>query len=288
MTSRDIKQGPLWAARNWSANDGAGSIHDDATAAELGFRGGTVAGDVHMNQFPPVLIDLFGKDWFEQGYLSLIFRNATIDREQVQVFAETPTASEKATRVWMERADGLLVCEGTAGLGDPSQSAVRRLDYRPCSPSELRILMRVEPGMSLGDYEVVADPSKQFSRFDQSLISDPLPWYREASPWGEPVGAPCTLVEYLWGSAMRGLGPLVEESTGLFSAMEIVHVNGPFLMNQPYRIQCEVVCVGQSPKTEFVWYDQHAFNEQGVHVASLRMQSRAMKASSKLYDPSEL
>jgi hypothetical protein len=94
MTSRDIKQGPLWAARNWSANDGAGSIHDDATAAELGFRGGTVAGDVHMNQFPPVLIDLFGKDWFEQGYLSLIFRNATIDREQVQVFAEAPTASE--------------------------------------------------------------------------------------------------------------------------------------------------------------------------------------------------
>jgi hypothetical protein len=96
------------------------------------------------------------------------------------------------------------------------------------------------------------------------------------------------LVEYLWGSAMRGLGPLVEESTGLFSAMEIVHVNGPFLMNQPYHIQCEVVCVGQSPKTEFVWYDQHAYNHQGVHVASLRMQSRAMKASSKLYDPSEL
>ena len=45
-------KGPLWAARNWSADAGAGSIHDDATAAKLGFRGGTVAGDVHMNQFP--------------------------------------------------------------------------------------------------------------------------------------------------------------------------------------------------------------------------------------------
>ena len=50
----DIKRGPLWAARNWSADAGAGSIHDDATATELGFRGGTVAGDIHMNQFPPV------------------------------------------------------------------------------------------------------------------------------------------------------------------------------------------------------------------------------------------
>lgn len=279
----DVKRGPLWAARNWSADAGAGSIHDDATATELGFRGGTVAGDIHMNQFPPVLVDLFGETWFEQGYLSLLFRNPTVDREEVQVFAEVPAPGATETRVWMERADGLLVCEGSAGLGDPSESAVRALDYRPCDPSELRILRRVEPGMSLGHYDVLADPSKQFERYDQNLISDPLPWYRNASPWGEPVGAPCTLVEFLWGSAMRGLGPLVEESTGLFSAMEIVHVNGPFLMNRRYHIKCEVVCVGQSPKTEYVWYDQHAFDETGVHVATLRMQSRAMKASSPLY-----
>ena len=33
--------GPVWAARNWSADEGEGSIHDDATAAKLGFRGGT-------------------------------------------------------------------------------------------------------------------------------------------------------------------------------------------------------------------------------------------------------
>jgi hypothetical protein len=51
----DIVAGPLWAARNRSADGGAGSIHDDETASKLGFRGGTVAGDVHMNQFPPVL-----------------------------------------------------------------------------------------------------------------------------------------------------------------------------------------------------------------------------------------
>ena len=86
----DIKRGPLWAARNWSADAGAGSIHDNATATELGFRGGTVAGDIHMNQFPPVLVDLFGETWFEQGYLSLLFRNPTVDREEVQVFAEVP------------------------------------------------------------------------------------------------------------------------------------------------------------------------------------------------------
>ena len=61
----DVSEGPLWSARNWSADEGEVIIHDDATAAELGFRGGTVAGDVHMNQFPPVLLRVFGKEWFE-------------------------------------------------------------------------------------------------------------------------------------------------------------------------------------------------------------------------------
>ena len=60
-----VVTGPLWAARNWNINDGEGSIHDDETAAVLGFRGGTVAGDIHMNQFPPVLIKIFGNEWFD-------------------------------------------------------------------------------------------------------------------------------------------------------------------------------------------------------------------------------
>ena len=34
----EVITGPFWAARNWNINDGEGSIHDDETAAELGFR----------------------------------------------------------------------------------------------------------------------------------------------------------------------------------------------------------------------------------------------------------
>jgi len=82
---------------------------------------------------------------------------------------------------------------------------------------------------------------------------------------------------------MKGLGPLVEESTGLFGAMEIGYSNGPFIMDRPYRIESEVVCVGQSQQTEYVWYDSTAKNEKGELVATLRIQSRAMKASSPLY-----
>ncbi len=275
--------GPLWAARNWSIDAGDGSIHDDSTAEKLGFRGGTVAGDVHMNQFPPVLVQVFGQEWFERGNLSLSFRNATVDLEKVKVFAEPLPSGSTQTRVWMEREDGLLVCQGTAALGDHSQSELHAKDLRPCDPSELKILHRLSPGLSLGTYDVVATTDKQFQRYDTGVISDPLPWYRTDSPWGGVVAAPCTIIEYLWAYPMQGLTPYVGESVGLFGAIEIGFVNGPFLMDQPYRIESEVVCVGQSPQTEYVWYDTVAKNPAGDVVATLRMQSRSMKASSPAY-----
>lgn len=43
--------GPLRRSVN-NASKVAGSIHDDATATKLGFRGGTVAGSIHLELFP--------------------------------------------------------------------------------------------------------------------------------------------------------------------------------------------------------------------------------------------
>ncbi len=44
-----------------------GGIHDDDTATDLGFRGGTVAGAIHMEQFPPLLLEMFGADFWQTG-----------------------------------------------------------------------------------------------------------------------------------------------------------------------------------------------------------------------------
>ncbi len=232
-----------------------------------------------------VLLKIFGNEWVERGNLSLTFKNATVDREEVRVFAEPLADGAHQTNVWMERADGLLVASGTAAVGDHSQSLLRTRDLRPCDPAELRILNRLEPGLSLGVYEVHATTDKRFHRYDTHVISDPLDWYRDAaaSPGGEIVAAPCTFIEYLWAYPMKGLAPYVGESVGLFGAIEIGAINGPFLLNRDYVISSEVVCVGQSPQTEYVWYDTVARTPEGVEVATLRMQSRAMKASSPAY-----
>jgi hypothetical protein len=48
MTADDTITGPVRSPRNLAATI-TGSIHDDATATSLGFRGGTVAGSVHMD-----------------------------------------------------------------------------------------------------------------------------------------------------------------------------------------------------------------------------------------------
>ena len=39
-----------------TASQSHGSIHDDATASKLGFKGGTVAGSLHMDQFAPLAV----------------------------------------------------------------------------------------------------------------------------------------------------------------------------------------------------------------------------------------
>lgn len=142
-------RGPVVEARNWSS-DSRGSIHDDATASKLGFRGGTVAGNIHMDAFAPPLVEAFGAAFFERGWLSLYFQNATTDREPVRAF-------------------------------------------------------------------------------------------------------------------------------------EIAHVAGPVLLDRRYDVRAEVVAVGQSPQTEFLWFDSTAQDEGGRTVVAMRMLLRFMKASSPHY-----
>lgn len=275
-------EGPFIAGRNWSADAGSGSIHDDATATDLGFRGGTVAGDVHMNQFVPVLLEAFGADWWQRGYLALSFRSATIDRERVRVLLEPDDGAGDTprARVEMQRDDGLEVSQGIAGLGplpdlEPARSKID-------NDAPLRILARAAAGQSLGRYSVVSTPDKQFQRYDAGLISDALPEYRygfEGDASRIPA-CPSTVVEFLWGPPMAGLRPLADpRAVGLFGAIDLEHQNGPLWLNQPYTIDAHVVGLGASPKTELLWFESTATNAEGRTAVRFRMMLRFMKAS---------
>ena len=132
--------GPLRTPRNLEGRDPS-SIHNDETARKLGFRGGTVAGSFHMEQFPPILLRAFGERWFERGGLSCYFRNATTDGEAVRTLAQPPAsdAADAQINVWMERDDGTQVLEGTASVGAPAEpSLLRRKLAEPREAGELR------------------------------------------------------------------------------------------------------------------------------------------------------
>ncbi len=278
-------EGKLWRARNWSADAGQGSIHDDATATKLGFRGGTVAGSIHMDQYAAALVDMIGPGWFERGALSLYFLNATVDGEAVRVTMQKPLPRGYQVDVAMFRDDGMQVSAGTASMYDHSGTALKRRDLKACAPDALRILAPLQIGQSLGEYPVRADVERFRRRLADGLISEPLPWYSGASPWGGAIAPPSMIVEMLWGPPMRGLNAAIgaNRGVGLFGAIEVAHHNGPVLQDADYVVTANVVAVSESPKTESLWFDSAAFGADGKLVATQRMMLRFMKDSSPLY-----
>ena len=80
----EVVRGDWVRPTNRWQNVGPTSIHNDAVASKLGFKGGTVPGSIHMDQFVPMLVQLYGERWFETGDISLHFTQATVDKEEVQ------------------------------------------------------------------------------------------------------------------------------------------------------------------------------------------------------------
>ena len=182
----------------------------------------------------------------------------------------------------MERPDGTLVAEGSASVGRPGPvSHLYGVDLRPSDPSRLRILAGVEPGTPLG-HRASAPSAQLRARIERGGLADVLPWSLDSSPWGAPVANPSSVV-HLLRDRRHEFGPHIGAAVGLFGAIEIRHHAGPVLLDQDYEVTGEVVAVGASPKTEYVWYDTQAHDDSGRLVVSMRMQLRWMKASSPLY-----
>jgi len=287
-TAHDTITGPVRSPRNLAANI-AGSIHDDATAAALGFRGGTVAGSIHMDQFPPLLLEAFGERWFETGSLSLYFRHATTDGEPVQAFLEKPAPGESdaQVRAWATTEEGTLIAEGTAGAGHPAAaSALYSRDLRPVEPGELRILSSMKPGDVLGSCLVSVNAERQYSAIRQGAMTEPLDWYTSASPWGGPIASPSAVVGLLYTRLLDGVRESMGAHVGLFGAIEIRFRRGPVFVDRSYLVTGEVTALSQTPKTEVLWFDSRALDDDGSEIAQMRMMLRQMKQSSPLYsDP---
>jgi hypothetical protein len=187
-------------------------------------------------------------------------------------------------RAWLERDDGMLVGEGTASVGDPGEpTALQSIDVHRYAAKEPRILAGINAGDPIPETEIEMSRTAQDGRLE--IITEVLDWYHD-SPWGGPIASPATMVHYLYGHPARTIGRSTEgtgdNAVGLFGAIELRNVGGPLVLDRTYRVGGHIVEVGESPKTEYVWFDSFAESD-GERIAEMRMQLRWMKASSPLY-----
>lgn len=156
----------------------ADSIHDDAKAKELGFRGAFVPGSVVASAAIPLIFERFGSPWMTGGWFSFSFSAPVYSNEEVRALGEeTPDGYELSVITRDER----VCCSGHAGLGFKQPWHV---DRNP-DPS---VFPELEIGFEFPAADVV------ISRDDVSPMlaaaHDDSSWYVDDSPWGGPVAPP--------------------------------------------------------------------------------------------------
>lgn len=279
----DLLIGPLLKPRNSARQAGSGSIHDDATAQKLGFRGGTVAGSLHMEQLPPLLTNTFGDRWWQTGGMSLYFRYATTDQEAVRCFskldAALKTVSKGQTKIWIEDTEEHLIAEGTASIGGADiQSALRLRIADVPRPGDLRILKAMVVGENSRPQPVRIPRDKLSARLE--VITEPLEVYNGDKPYLPPS----MMVQAMRAAEGDVLVRHKDIGVGLFGAIEVQHINGPVYAEHDYTCITTVLAVSETPKTEYVWYESLLTDaESDSKVASMLMMLRFMKASSALW-----
>lgn len=260
-----------------------GGIHDDDTATDLGFRGGTVAGAIHMEQFPPLLLEMFGADFWQTGTLSMYFRSATVDREPVRCLTTEPerVGNIRRTNVWMEKEDGTIVASGTASCGGHDEKSELRRKLESIRPiSELRILKNLKVGARCEDQRCFVENS--FLDAQLGVITEPLSCYKTSNEFSGRV-LPVTQVVRAFDPPEVALITEVEPPfVGLYGAIEIEFINGPVLAETEYKGCGEIVGLSDSPQTEILWRDSILMTDKPI--ARMLKMDRLMKNSSPRWD----
>lgn len=295
-----VLSGPLRAPANMLIEQEYGghkSIHDDAEAERLGFRAGPIEGPTHFSQFDPLLVKLWGKDWFERGCISCHYKNMVVEGEEVRAFIRPVSANR--VECWAEKADGTPVLEASATLGPEHGETLleaRMAKLRPAG--DLIILSDLSVGLTGKEDEPVMMALEQnmgalypFSLAEKlEKITERSAWYdhTESSPWGRPI-IPTEMISVLAEYSNRRAGfPVKGPTIGLFADLEIRYVNGPLFVGEPYLIRREIVALSQGRRTENYWTRTRIFDEAGeTQMAETLLNHGVLKHSYEAY-PKEL
>ena len=278
-----IKEGYIYGEWRKAINAAAhmvGSIHDDAMGKKVGMRGGVVAGTIHLDLFPPILVETFGQRWFEQGTISLYFTYALLHGEELRVVMQARPKDDKDVQVEtrLESRDGHIVARGTVSVGSPNEKPyLQTLELQSSPREELRILKELESGWETP----LKDVSETRMALEESLenCEDLLDWYSGKSPWGSAILPPSHTARLMQLSV-----PFEAKGVPFYGANELRYLGGPVKVDVPYQTKGKIIAVGVTSKTEYYWFESELYEKASNKlVAAMRHMTRYMKAGSPLY-----
>jgi hypothetical protein len=273
--------------------DAHASIHDDATAQKLGFKGGTIEGPTHFSQFAPLGARLWGQAWFETGCLSAHYRSVCYEGEEVQAILLKPLQGTSQCQIQMVKRDGTEVLRGTASVGESRAATALEARLGELKPLTDPVILR--------DVKVAHTSKRQTVRmaFDQmmgdlypfslrqklAVITENSPYYSGAdNPWGKPI-IPMEMLSVLFqyrskDDPLPTKGPAV----GLFADQEIRLMKGPLFEGEEYEVEREVVALSGSRRTESAWARTRVFDKAGAVVATMLLNMATLKESYAPYE----
>ncbi len=257
-----------------------GSIHVEEVAKNVGMRGAVVAGTMHLDLFPPVLLKAFGQRCFEIGSISMFYTYAVLHGEELRAVVKVPPkgASDAQVEARLELRDGRVVAQGTVAVGDPKEkSYVQAIKLESSPKEERRILKGLEVGDEMPPHDELAESAVQ--RKWVPFLEDSLDWHSGRSPWGNAIVPPSRQMHM-----MRFELPVHPPGVGFFGSTEIRYLNGPVKADVPYQVKSKIIAVGVTSKTEYWWIDSQLYEKASNKlVAQMRHMTRYMKAGSPLY-----
>ena len=224
----------------------------------LGLTGAPIEGPTHFSQFDPLAFTCWGREWFETGCISAHFKTMVIEGEEVT--ASLDTEGGPAGRIGAVKGDGSVVlvghrvdradgghrARGPAGRPRRPWRAVHRRPAHRGPAVDGAITVSVDMDTSNGELYPFSLRQKLEG------ITEPSDWYASAdNPWGRPI-LPFEMISVLaWKSASDF--PVRGPAIGLFLDLEVRLEGGPLFVGQDYRLEREVIGLGQSRRTESHW-----------------------------------
>ena len=253
--------GPLRYPRQMLQEQAAGNaagdtIHDDATAQKLGFKGGTIEGPTHFTQFEPLAEQLWDEEWRRTGCISAHYRSPVFEGEGVRALLSPAGDGARHGTIRMEKEDGTEVLLGSISVGSDAPPSALAQRLAGLDALDRPVLMHdVEVGMTTRPVTVTMAPDTHMGALYPFTLRQKLEAITEKSA-RFATDIPMEMISVLANSiSLQATFPVKRPSIGLFADQEIQLLRGPLEIGRAYDITREVVALTGSRKTESMWIE---------------------------------